>query len=268
MGRSAAGADATEDAPEDESPEHTTKVDSFSLDAFEVTVGRFRRFVEAYDGTPPDEGAGNHHRLSAGWRNTWNAELPATRVELEAALADDPIFHYNTWTAAPGPNEQAAINYVTWYEAFAFCVWDGGRLPTEAEWEYAAAGGSENRRYPWGADSDATNPALANTDHSDYSPSTPVGSHPLGNSRWGHSDLGGGMWELVFDAYDATWYAGDGAGCVNCANTEDSAPRVVRGGGWSTHGYPHDLRTARRSIANEGTFRSDSVGFRCLHSAP
>ena len=77
------------------------------------------------------------------------------------------------------------------------------------------------------------------------------------------------MWEFVFDAYDATWYSGAGAGCANCANTEDSTPRVVRGGGWSMHGYPHDLRAAKRSVVTQGApARSDSVGFRCLHSAP
>jgi hypothetical protein len=49
----------------------------------------------------------------------------------------------------PGPNEKRAINYVTWYDAYAFCIWDGGFLPSEAEWNYAAAGGAEQRVFPW-----------------------------------------------------------------------------------------------------------------------
>jgi formylglycine-generating enzyme required for sulfatase activity len=266
MGRSNAGADAAEEGHEDEQPEHKAHVDPFALDAFEVTVGRFRKFVESYDGTPPEPGAGDHHGVSAGWQSEWNARLPASRAQLEDALACDDMYNYDTWTSAPGLQENAAINCVSWYEAFAFCVWDRGRLPTEVEWEYVAAGGDENRRFPWGSESDMTNPTLANTDMSDYSPFTPVGSHPLGNGRWGHSDLGGGMWELVFDAYDATWYSGAAAECSRCANNAASSARVVRGGGWSMHGFPHDLRTAKRATVDRDVpLRSDSVGFRCIH---
>jgi formylglycine-generating enzyme required for sulfatase activity len=265
MGRSTTGSDTSENGHDDELPEHEVRVETFALDAFEVTVGRFRAFVEAYDGTPPEEGAGDHHGLSVGWQSAWNEHLP-TRAELEGALSDDHIYHYNTWTEVPGQNENAAINFVTWYEAFAFCVWDHGRLPTEAEWEYAAAGGEENRLYPWGSESDWDHPEFANTDSSNYSPSLPVGSHPLGDGRWGHSDLGGGMWEITYDAYDADWYSGGGTNASYGVNRAESPLRVVRGGGWSQHGFDHDLRVARRTTFDRDVLaRSDSVGFRCVH---
>ncbi len=66
---------------------------------------------------------------------------------------------------APGTNETYAINCMTWYEAFAFWVWAGGRLPIEAEWEYAAAGGDENRLYPWGQQTWPSRHSSKPTDH-------------------------------------------------------------------------------------------------------
>src|ERR1700730_5736435 len=57
---------------------------------------------------------------------------------------------FDTWTASAGSHENLPINCVNWYEAYSFCIWDGGFLPSEAEWEYAAAGGARQRTYPWG----------------------------------------------------------------------------------------------------------------------
>jgi formylglycine-generating enzyme required for sulfatase activity len=64
--------------------------------------------------------------------------------------------------SAAGANEALPINCVHWYDAFQFCAWDGGWLPTEAEWEMAAAGGAENRRYPWGGALPNASPLCAN----------------------------------------------------------------------------------------------------------
>ncbi len=267
MGRSQGGPDAWKSSPiPDEQPEHQTFVDGFYLDVFEVTVGRFRNFAKAYDGTPPPEGAGDHHGLGAGWSAAWNSSLPSTKSQLLSQLQCNTL---RTWAAEAGPNDRKPINCVSWYVAFAFCVWDGGRLPTEAEWEYAAAGGEENRLYPWG--SQAPDNKLAAFDCTgdgislacDPDDIFEVGKSKAGAGRWTHQDLAGNMSEWVFDSYQGDWYSGPGARCSNCANPKVGPKhvRAVRGGAFSIDASW--LRAAGRICFNPGVTNLQ-IGFRCV----
>ncbi|MFO0743254.1 MAG: formylglycine-generating enzyme family protein [Labilithrix sp.] len=119
----------------------------YRLDVYDVTVARFRAFVAAGGGVAsaaPPEGAGAHPRIpGSGWKQEWNVQLSNTTELFEDALRG------GTYTKAPGPNDSKPMTHMTWFEAFAFCAWDGGRLPTFAEWNFAAAGGDEQRVYPW-----------------------------------------------------------------------------------------------------------------------
>ena len=156
------------------------------------------------------------------------------------------------------------MNCVSWYEAFAFCIWDGGRLPTEAEWEIAAVGGSDNRLFPWGMQNPDDNPALADYYSSDQSPFIPVGSHPAGVGRWGQQDLAGGMWEWVLDQHSDSWYAA--GNCDNCANLSDGSGRAIRGGSWDE--FAGVIRAASRfawGISPDRPF--PFVGWRCARAS-
>lgn len=268
MGRSSSGSDAVSWGQLDEQPEHNATITKYRLDEFEVTVKRFRKFVQQYDGTPPAQGAGGHPKIGAsGWKSEWDVMLPASKTELAVSLKCDSVFQ--TWTDAVGANEMRPINCVTWYEAFAFCAWDGGRLPTEAEWEFAAAGGSENRLYPWG--SQHPHPALASFGcDSDGAVGCSlndilnVGSLKIGTGRYGHRDLAGSMDEWVLDYYAYDWYKTHGS-CNDCASlTDQHFGRVTRGGGYDDGG--DGLRAASRRDY-QPMARTSYQGFRCARSA-
>jgi formylglycine-generating enzyme required for sulfatase activity len=229
MGRSASGTDACPagaTCDDNEQPEHEVTVASFTLDRYEVTVGRFRKFVEAYTGTKPRSDSGAHPQIpGTGWDSSWNNNVPSTQdalIKSVSCFTNTPA--YQNWTDTAGEKEAAAMNCVTWYVAAAFCNWDGGRLPTEAEWEYAAAGGSENRLYPWGGDApDDTRANYYGTVVG--TASLPVGSKPAGAGRWTQQDLLGGVAEWTFDFYGS--YTADAQ--TNPANLTSSMWRVSRG---------------------------------------
>lgn len=240
-----------------ETPENDVVVDSFFLDAFEVTVGRFRRFVEAYDdfSVNPADGA-NPLITGSGWHEDFDALLPRDEQALRTALDCDEA---SPWTDAPGAGEALPISCVNWGVAFAFCTSVGGRLPTEAEWEYAAAGGDENRLYPWGD-------AEPNDERASYYPGQLVVAGALadGRGRFGTFDQAGNVWEWVLDWLDTGWYEDEGTMCENCARVSSGTHRVLRGGAYSYEAVT--LRAATRS-GELPEMRAPSIGFRCAYSA-
>jgi formylglycine-generating enzyme required for sulfatase activity len=254
-------------------PEHDVTVNSLCVDTFEVTVGRFRKFVESYD--LPEAGAGAHPSASAsGWNPAWNMLMPADEGQLRSALLCSK--EHRTWTDTEGTAEDLPMNCVTWHEAFAFCAWDGGRLASEAEWEYVAAADGQDRLFPWGTAE--PNASLANYCSSisgtgldcldDTVQPRPVGMAADGVSLWGQLDLAGNVWEWNMDWFSQAFYQGFCTNCVNynapgatCAFALLTDARVARGGAYS---YGRDqLRSFARGC-NIPAYRGDDVGFRCV----
>lgn len=205
-------------------------VSDFYLDKYEITVGRLRRFVNAGMGTqehPPSEGSAAHPLIArSGWSSAWNGNLPANALELNATLKCHEL--YQSWTDLPGSNENKPVNCLDWYTAFAFCAWDGGRLPTEAEWNYAASAGGEQRYYPWSIPADST---VIDDSYAVYCGSTcrllNVGSKsPKGDAKWGQSDLGGNVWEWTLDFAGGEYPLP----CRDCAAIEGGTYRAFRSG--------------------------------------
>lgn len=216
-------------------------VSAFQLDRFEITVGRFRKFVEAYPASKPPENAGKHPLIDgSGWKAEWDMELPADQAALLPALKCDPMFH--TWTDGAGANENLPMNCITWFEAFAFCAWDGGRLPTEAEWNYAAAGGNEQRYYPWSNPPESSSIDTTYAVYGCLSDGSVLGEcaptdilrvglkSPKGDARWGQADLSGGVLEWNLDFSHET-YCTD---CKNWVDLRDAPHRVLRGRSWGS----------------------------------
>ena len=195
--------DVFNEGDSNERPVHTVYLDAFYMDAHEVTVGQYKQFVEATGHRAPD----------------WN------RV------------------AAYAPTDEHPIIFVSWNDAVAYCEWAGKRLPTEAEWEYAARGGLDGKRYPWG--DEAPDRSRANFNGMEGG-TTPVGKYAA--NGYGLYDMAGNVWEWCSDWYGSGYYAS----------------RVLRGGSWNYS--PFYLRVANRN-SNVPANTHGFFGFRCAQDA-
>ena len=268
-------------------------VSTFRLDKYDVTVGRFRQFVAAWNngsGWTPTAGSGKHTHLNGGqglvnvgssggyepgWLTSDNSNIAPTTSNLTSGQY---CAGSGTWTSAPGTNENLPINCVNWWEAYAFCIWDGGFLPTEAEWEYAAGGG-QMLDYPWGSTTPGTMCPGTGCSYAIYgcyypngsgnfsgtSNIAPVGTATLGAGPYGQLDLAGELWQWNLD-----WDQRYVSPCVDCAYLTDDPPpgggggspaRIRRGGGFC--GLTAQSLEPWYRLAGTPTGRSYSDGLRC-----
>jgi formylglycine-generating enzyme len=285
-------------------------VSTFRLDEYEVTVARFREYVKYLEGggTPPAEGSGKHTHLNdgqgladsapggdfeSGWDASWSSKIPSgagATAKWKALLRSQGTGSgggcqiYGTWTDEPGDNDELPITCTSWYEAHAFCIWDDGFLPSEAEWKYAAAGGDEQRAYPWGSTAPGSENEYAIYDCCYPSGNcissagrdtctglvnvAPVGFAKKGVGRYGQFDLIGSVWEWNLDRYSNSLVNP----CEDCAYLNASTTnRVLPGAGFHTGsnlGSTLMYSSNRTSISYDAeTYRGDyAVGVRCARA--
>jgi iron(II)-dependent oxidoreductase len=199
----------------DEMPQHTVTLDAFRISRYEITNAQYTQCVRAGSCSEPGD----------------------LQAYADPGYADHPVVH------------------VSWYDAWTFCQWVGGRLPTEAEWEYVARG-PKGTTYPWGN-------ALPTCDRAQFvdceGTTRPVGSFGEAGASWcGVEDMAGNVWEWVADWYDSEYY--DQAPSQNPNGPADGDFKIRRGGAFF-NSLPYLRMTGRHSYGPG--YRAYYIGFRC-----
>ena len=215
----------------DEKPYHEVYLDAYSMDRHEVTVGEYRKCVDA------GKCASKHHRTkSAGKYCNWG---------------------YSARDSHP-------MNCVDWYGAKAYCEYAGKRLPTEAEWEKAARG-TDGRKFPWGNKAASCSVAVFDSGGNDgcgKDRTWPVCSKESGNSPYGLCDMAGNVYEWVADWYGKDYY--DSSARRSPAGPSSGKLRVLRGGPWN---YSAWFVRASSRFRYVPVIRHFNFGFRCVVSS-
>ncbi|MGC1377040.1 MAG: SUMF1/EgtB/PvdO family nonheme iron enzyme [Anaerolineales bacterium] len=225
-----------------EKPAHSVTLSSFYMDQYEVSNALYKACVDANGCTAPAYGGS---------------------------------FTYRDYYGNPDFDRFPVIS-VSWNQAKTYCIWRGSstrlhqpehstKLPTEAEWEYAARG-TDGRTYPWG---EVLDPSRANyQSDGDTWYTTAIDSYPAGKSPFGLYNMAGNVWEWVNDWYDSDYYQRSPLSDPQGPSTGQY--RVVRGGGWGSFGLivgrdAYDLRSATRSFLIPDSWEN-VVGFRCAYT--
>lgn len=294
----------SESDPANERPAHRVKLDGFWMDEHEVTNAQFRAFVEA-------TGYKTTAEIAPDWEEMKKQLPPGTPKPDDSLLVagslvftppDDAVPLDDVtgwWQWVPGADwrhprgpdssieglDDHPVVHVSWDDANAYAKWAGKRLPTEAEWEYAARGGLKGKRFTWGDEDPLKNPRLANiwqghfpdrnTQEDGYDRTAPVKTYPA--NGYGLFDMAGNVWEWCSDWYRADAYLESRAGSamVNPPGPKDSwdpnepytPKRVTRGGSFLCHvTYCESYRpSARRGTSPDSGM--SHLGFRCVKDA-
>ena len=231
-------------ASSDEGPVHTVYVDAFFIDKYEVTNLAYQKFILA--------------------NPRWQKDRIDSRFDDEE---DGEYLSY--WNGNDYPKGEAnhPVMSVNWYAAMAYAQWQEKRLPTEAEWEYAARGGLIGKEYPWGDDIDSSKANYGF--HVGYP--TPVGKYPP--NGYGLYDMAGNLWEWCLDEYNRDFYANSprenplaGADTIDWLISNFASvttQRVMRGGSWFNDSGNLDVYGRVNAFAWDANVLS---GFRCVRA--
>ena len=273
-----------------ETPTHPVTLAPYLLDATAVTNAQFATFVKATGYVTEAEEIG----LSA----VFHLAVQASRADVVGNATGTPwwlVVKGADWRHPAGPLSDAGdlanhpVVHVTWRDAQAYCRWAGKRLPTEAEWEYAARGGLEGARFAWGDELTPRGRWQCNIWQGDFPRTNTVEDGHLTTAPVrtfapnGHGlfNTAGNVWEWCQDRFAPTTYADRAAAAGGVPVVDPLAPdsddpglragggvaRVMRGGSYLCHdSYCHRYRVAARS-SNTAESASANIGFRCANDS-
>jgi formylglycine-generating enzyme required for sulfatase activity len=272
------GDDSDEGFPADgEGPVREVSLDPFYVDRHQVTNAEFLAFVRATGYETEAE--------SFGWSFVFEPTLAeADREYVLDSVAETPWWvavRGADWRHPEGPTSTLEgrwshpVTHVGWTDAVAYCEWAGKRLPTEAEWEYAARGGLEGAKYPWG---DVLRPGGEhraniwqgsfpehNTAADGYETTAPVDA--FRQNDYGLYNVAGNVWEWCGDWFDPGYHATEAYDPVNPTGPPTGDERVKRGGSFLCHrSWCNRYRVAARS-SNTPDSSAANVGFRTVVDA-
>jgi len=288
-------------AAADEYPKHKVIVNDFWMDKTEVTNAQFARFVKATGYITTAE-------LKPNWEELKKQVPPGTpkpndSLLVAASLVFSPPNHavplddYSQWwvwrkgaswkhpqglgSSIKGKDNLPVVQ-VSWYDAVAYCKWSGKRLPTEAEWEWAARGGLKNNIYPWGNEPVDQGKPKANTWQGHFPDNNTLkdkfyGLAPVASfaaNGYGLFDMAGNAWEWCADYYNNKYYETVATGVKDPRGSAKSydpdepyaKKRVIRGGSFLCNdSYCSGYRVARRMKSTEDS-GMEHLGFRCVQN--